>query len=262
MFNAYEFVFNGESSAMYGLMLYDFGGTGQSNVSFGNGASIVESTTNNRINPVHLGVNYHTKPLEFKLVFGADRELDRYELESVAMWLTGHQDYKWLSIEQPDLGHVQYRCLVTSLTPLSHGWLPVAFEATFRCDCPYGYGFDHTISYPINGVTQILYRNDSSIREYLRPTMIIQPCSGVQSVKIVNHSDNGREFLLDNLPASDLNIHVDNALGVIQELNHNYNLYDEFNQNFFRIVQGDNVLEVIGNGTLSITSKFLYNIGG
>ena len=118
---------------MYGLMIYDFGGTGQSNVAFGNVGSIVETRTNNRIQPVHYGVNYHATPLEFKLVFGAQRALDRFELEYISMWLTGHQNYQWLSIDQPDMERVQFRCLITSLTPLAHGWLPVAFEATVRC---------------------------------------------------------------------------------------------------------------------------------
>lgn len=75
MFNTYEFSFAGESSLMYGLMVYDFGDTSQSNVGFGNSASIVETRLNNRIQPVHFGVNYHSNPLEFKLVFGADRAL-------------------------------------------------------------------------------------------------------------------------------------------------------------------------------------------
>ena len=35
MFNCYEFTFDGESSAMYGLMVYDIGDRGQSDVSFG-----------------------------------------------------------------------------------------------------------------------------------------------------------------------------------------------------------------------------------
>ena len=93
MFNCYEFTFDGESSAMYGLMVYDIGGRGQSDVSFGNKASIVETRTNNRIQPIYFGTNYHSKPLEFKLVFGAERELDRYELEDIAYWLTGRKEY-------------------------------------------------------------------------------------------------------------------------------------------------------------------------
>jgi len=175
VFNTYEFTFAGESSAMYGLMVYDFGGSGQSNVSFGNRASIAEARTNNRIQPIHFGVNYHTSPLEFKLVFGAQRALDRYELEDVSMWLTGHQDYQWLSIDQPDMDHVQFRCLITSLTPLAHGWLPVAFEATIQCDCPYAYGYPFERHYTISGNTSILFRNESSTREYIKPTLTFIP---------------------------------------------------------------------------------------
>ncbi len=71
MFNAYEFTFAGESSYMYDLMIYDFGNTTQDDVKFGNQASIVETRPINRIQPIHFGVNYHEKPLEFKLVFGS-----------------------------------------------------------------------------------------------------------------------------------------------------------------------------------------------
>lgn len=262
MFNTYEFSFAGESSLMHGLMVYDFGGNGQSNVSFGNKAAIVESRTTGRIQPIHFGVNYHENPLEFKLVFGSDRALDRYELESVAMWLTGHQDYQWLSIDQPDMERVQFRCLITSLTPLAHGWLPVAFEATVRCDCPYAYGFPFERSYTVRGSTSILFRNDSSTREYLKPVLMIQPTPGVAEVKIINKSDNNREFSIGDLPASGLNIQVDNANGIIRELNYGYNLYGGFNLNFFRLLQGDNELEVTGDGMITISGRFLYNVAG
>ena len=277
MFNTYEFSFAGESSLMYGLMVYDIGGTSQSNVSFGNTASIVETRLNNRIQPIHFGVNYHSKPLEFKLVFGSDRALDRYELENISFWLTGHQDYQWLSIDQPDLERVQFRCLITSLTPLAYGWLPVAFEATVRCDCPYAYGFPFEKSYQIKdgkfiGLNNsekynaddsaVIFRNESSVREYLKPMLTFKPASGVTTFKIINKSDNNREFSLGGMPAAELNIQVDNANGIIQEFNNGYNLYDGFNLNFFRLVHGDNVLEVIGDGVLTISGRFLYNVAG
>lgn len=262
MFNTYEFTFAGESSVMYGLMVYDFGGTGQSNVGFGNSASIIETRLNNKIQPIHFGVNYHSSPLEFKLVFGSDRYLDRYELENISMWLTGYQDYQWLSIDQPDLDRVQFRCLITSLTPLAHGWIPVAFEATVRCDCPYAYGFPFEKIYQIKGDTRLLFRNDGSVREYLKPSISFVPSQGVSELKIVNKSDSDRAFILSGLPASDLNISIDNSSGIIQEMNHGYNLYDGFNMNFFRLVHGDNILDITGDGTLKISGRFLHNVAG
>lgn len=262
MFSSYEFTYNGESSYMYGLMLYDFGGRGQSDVPFGSVGEIVETRINNRIQPIHFGVNYNSKPLEFKLVFGSERNLDRYELENISMWLLGHQNYCWLSIDQPDLERVQFRCLITSLTPLAHGWLPVAFEATVRCDCPYAYGFPFEKIYQIKGTTRVLFRNESSMREYLKPVLIFKPASGVTGVKVINKNDNDREFSLSELPAAELNIRVDNANGIIQELNNGYNLYDGFNLNFFRLVHGDNILEITGDGVFTISGRFLYNVAG
>lgn len=262
MFNTYEFTFAGESSVMYGLMVYDIGGRGQDEVSFGNTASIVETRTNNRIRPIHFGVNYHEKPLQFKLVFGSDRALDRYELEDVSMWLTGYQDYQWLSIDQPDMENMQFRCLITQLTPIAHGWLPVAFEATVVCDCPYAYGYPFEKQYQTGSSTNILFRNESSVREYIKPVITFQPLSGTKSLRIVNHDDNDRVFLLEGIPASSANIVIDNDNGIIQETRNGYNLYDGFNLNFFRLVHGDNNIMVSGGGVLTISGRFYHNVAG
>lgn len=261
MFSSYEFTFAGESCYQHGLMIYDFGGTGQSNVSFGNKADIVEARSVTRVQPLHFGVNYHGEPLQFKLVFGADRPLDRFELEDVALWLTGYQDYQWLTIDQPDLEHVQFRCLVTSLTPLAHGWLPVAFEATITCDCPYAYGLPFSQTYQINGETDILLRNTGSAREYLWPELTFQPASGTQSLSIVNRSDASRELKLDGL-SGEMRVRIDNRNGIIEETARGTNLYDGFNLNFFRLVQGDNRLLVSGNGALTVSGRFLHNVAG
>lgn len=261
LFGGYEFTFAGGSSYQYGLMLYDFGGTGQSPVPFGNKGSIIETRTLGRIQPLHFGVNYHGSPLQFKLVFGTlEKSLDRYDMENIAHWLTGYQDYQWLSIDQPDLERVQFRCLITQLTPLYHGWLPYAFEAEVVCDCPYAYGFPFEYQYDISGTTDILFRNDSSVREYIKPTLIYIPTSG-DTLSIVNHDDNDREFKLTGIPSS-TNVIVDNRNGIIQEAIGKTNLYDGFNLNFFRFVHGDNNLTITGNGTLTITGRLLYNVAG
>lgn len=248
---------------MYGLMIYDLGGNGQNDVAFGNKASIVERRISNRIRPIHFGVKYHETPLQFKLVFGSERALDRYELEDISFWLTGHQDYQWLSIDQPDMELYQFRCLITELTPLTHGWLPVAFEATVVCDCPYAYGFEFEKQYQINGETSILFRNESSVREWIKPCISFDPSVGTSRLSIVNRSDNDREFLMQNIPTSDgISISVDNSNGIIREKTYGYNLYDGFNLCFFRLVHGDNWLVVNGNGILTLSGRFLYNVAG
>ena len=261
-FNSYEFTFAGESSVMHNLMIYDIGGKSQGDTPFGSNASIVETRTNLRVQPLHFGVNYNKTPLQFKLVFGSHQALDRYEMEDIAYWLTGYQSYQWLSIDQPDLENVQFRCLITQLTPLSFGWLPYAFEATVVCDCPYAYSFPFERTYSINGETKILFRNDSLVREFVKPTLTFVPSSGTDKLSIVNSSDNGREFLIENLPSSSIIVSVDNTNGIIQETRYGFNLYDGFNLKFFRLVSGDNNLVVNGNGTLTISGRFYHNVAG
>lgn len=260
LFDAYEFTFAGESSLMYGLMLYDFDGIKQSNVSFGNTASVIETRTNRRVRPIHFGVNYNTSPLQFKLVFGAMEPIDRYDMEIISLWLTGHQDYQWLSIEQPDLDHAQFRCLITQLTPLHHGWLPVAFEATVLCDCPYAYGYPFEYRYQIDDEKEVLFRNDSSVREYIKPILTYHTTDG-GDLCIINHSDGEREFSLSDFPAES-NAVIDNDSGIIQETNYGYNLYSGFNSKFFRLIQGNNKLTIIGNGDLTISGRLMYNVAG
>lgn len=260
MFNAYDFTFAGVPSSMYDLMIYDFDGTSQSDVAFGNQADISETRINQRIQPIHYGVNYHDDPLEFKLVFGAQHPLSRYDLENISMWLTGYQDYQWLTIEQPDLEHVQFRCLVTTLKPIASGWLPYAFQATITCDCPYAYGYPFEFSYAISGETEITFWNESTVHDYLKPTLTFVPDSGVTEVSIVNESDNDREFQITDMPSSDLVIVVDNTNGIITEETFNYNLYGGFNLNFFRLLPGANTLIVTGDGTLTISGRFLHNV--
>lgn len=247
---------------MYGMMLYDIDGNGQENVPFGNQGEILETRTIRRIQPLHFGVNYHAEPLQFKLVFGSDREMGRYDLEAISYWLTGQQQYQWLTIDQPDLMRVQFRCLITQLTPLSFGWLPVAFEATVLCDCPYAYGYPFEKTYIIRGKTDVLLRNDSTVREYLHPDLQIAPSAGTEVFQIINHDDADRLFRISGIPASGASILVDNNNGVIQETTSGYNLYPGFNLNFFRLVHGDNHLEITGDGTVTISGRFLYNVAG
>ena len=61
---------------------------------------------------------------------------------------------------------------------------------------------------------------------------------------------------------SGASVFVNNSNGIIQELSNGYNLYDGFNLNFFRLVHGDNNIKVTGDGVLTISGRFLYNVAG
>ena len=261
MYNAYDFTFAGVPASTYGLALCDIDNKKHNANAFGNVANIVDERVYGRIKPLHFGVNYHEKPLTFHLIFASERYLDRYDMQKVAMWLTGHQQYQWLTIHQPDMAHIQFRCLIQKLTPIHVGWLPVAFEAEIVCDCPYGYSFPfkETLS---PGTTTFF--NDSTCHETLRPSIKIDVAAGCTSLSITNKSNGNKVFSFTDLPGGALTILVDNENCIIEETKQGLDgIYDyfDFQNGFLELVPGDNELVVSGDVSIEITGRFMYNVG-
>lgn len=263
MFNTYEFTFAGESSMAYGLMMCDIDGNAQDEGALGNVGTIIEDRIAGRVMPYHYGVDYNKSPLQFKLVFGTDSALDRFDIERIGYWLTGHQNYQWLTIDEPDLDHLMFRCLITELRSISIGWLQYGFEATVVCDCPYAYSYPFQKTFTISGETDIEFYNESSVREYIRPKVIYHPSSGNPSTRdlsITNTSDGDREFVLNSIPITSV-VEIDNENGVITDTALGRNLYAGCNFKFLRLVPGLNELVVTGNGSITISGQYLYNVG-
>ena len=261
MFTTYEFTYAGLPASMFGMFVCDINKKAHDDNPFGNSANIVETRIANRITPLHYGVRYHDTPLSFTLIFGSEHPMDRYQMQEVARWLTGYQQYQWLSIDQPDMEHIQFRCIIQTLTPISFGWLPVAFEAKVLCDCPYGYSYPFNQTYSFSGTTNVRFYNDSTCMEKLRPMLTIDVMQGCSAVSIKNKSNGGKCLEFTNLPGSGVRIVIDNENCMITEELSGYDLYDCFNFSFFECVPGDNLLEICGNGALTISGRYLYNVG-
>lgn len=261
MYQSCDFVFAGESASMYGLSIYDIGSKKHTDNDYGNQANIVERRLPNRITPLHYGVRYHDQPLRFTLIFGSERDLDRYEMQAVSKWLTGYQDYQWLSICQPDMDHIQFRCLIQKLTPISVGWIPVAFEAQIVCDCAYGYGYPFEEKFRFGDKTKYIFYNDSTIRENLKPEMIVELDSGCTEFAVVNQTT-GAEMRFSGLPSGGITIMIDNENEIITHIGQmEYDLYNYFNFHFFDLASGDNTIVFTGSGNITIKGRCMYNVG-
>ena len=258
MFRGYDFTYAGCSASMFGMYVADIGGKSHSANSFGNKANIVETRLAGRVTPVHFGVRYHDNPLSFSLIFGADRILDRYEMQEVSQWLMGYQEYQWLSIDQPDMEHIQFRCLVQELTPIHHVWLPMAFEAKIICDCPYGYSYPITKEFGL-GKTVTWY-NDSTCMEPLRPKVVLELAEGCTECAVVNETT-GDELRFTGLPGGALTIDIDNENCVVTDPVGGTDLYEHFNFQFLRFAPGDNKLRLDGTGKMRIEGRYLYAVG-
>ena len=259
-----EFSFDGIPCFEYGLMVYDFGSTNE-NGKFSSTVKISEDRTAWRYTPLHYGATQNT-PLTFSFTFGADvnsmdkkQHLDRWEMEVIASWLTGHSEYKYLEITQPDMEAVRYKCIISNLEYTTYGNLPWAFKCEVTCDSPFAYLYPEINTFNIADTltTQV---NCRASCKYYYPKLTLKITKG-NSFTIINHSDSDRRFEFTNIPAVPITIYVDNENEVITN-SRNLNLYNCFNFNFFRMISGYNNFEIIGNAIIDISCEFPINVGG
>lgn len=261
-----EFIFDDIPCSEFGLMVYHFGSNGQEDASFQNG-NIVEDRISARYDALTYGL-VQNQSLEYTLVFGANMEsmdanssLDRYDVEAIAAWLTGHSSRKWLVISQSDMEPFRYKCMISELRLITYGDMPWAFSCKVSCDSPFAYTFPSVYAYAVNGESQVRLFNRSSYNGFYRPNMEISIYSG-NSVSIQNLSDNSRIFQFSELPGGrSLVIYVDNKNQVITN-NMDLNLYPCFNMKFMRLVRGDNILKITGHVEVKFICEFPVNIGG
>ena len=202
------------------------------------------------------------------MVFGLDPKelsmdeyLDRYELNSIASWLTDPNEYQWLEVEQPDLEMIRYHCVISELQPIQLSWLPWAFTAKISCDSPYGYRFPEEFQYTCSGTTVIELISRSTISRPYYPRMEIR-LNGSNTISLINQSFNHTEFKLSNIHRNNsLTVSVDNNLGLITSSD-GINMYQYFNFTWLPLKKGMNKIKVTGNCILKFLCEFPVNVGG
>ena len=261
-----EFVFDNLPCTEHGLMVYHFGSVGQSDVSFQVGDA-AEDRVANRYDALMYGLTQN-KSLEYTLVFGANPDamdanisLDRFEVEAIAAWLTGHDRRKWLAIVQEDMETFRYRCLISELKLITYGNMPWAFSCKVSCDSPFAYTFPEERIHTVSGERTANLFNRSSFNGFYKPDIEIS-LRGTADFTITNLSDKNRVFAFEALPTAEpLTIFIDNKNQVITN-NLDLNLYPYFNFNFFRMIRGDNLIKMQGHGTVKFVCAFPVSIGG
>lgn len=261
-----SFTFNDIPCDDFDLMLYAVDQAEPGAGTFASIPEIQEEERPTRWRPFFFGTKY-TKKLEFELVFGVNQTrldqhqyLDRYELDAVASWLTGHNEYKRLAIVQEDMSDIHYRCFISNLEVIEYGLIPWALKATVICDSPYAYLPPKTFVYQVNGEKTVSLLNESSYNGYYYPIVEFNKAEG-SSLSIRNQTDDGRIFHIEKIPSGVHTVIADCDLEII-DCDTGENLYDGFNFNFLRLKRGHNTLTITGNGTVKIRCEFPVNAGG
>lgn len=260
-----HFSYDGISCIEYDLMLLDIDNTAPNGGGFSSSVNISEDRLNRNYSPIVYGTSQN-KPLTFTMVFGliparaaAKRELDRWDMEVIASWLTNTDEYKELVIDQNDMDMYKFKCIITDLKIIPWGNIPWAFSATIQCDSPFAYTFPEIYTFS-GGTTRNRIFSKSSFKGFYYPVIEIVR-SGAGDITIVNTSDNNRMFKFTDVPAGISSIYVDNQNGIIKDNTGGVNLYPYFNFNFLRLLRGDNYLDITVNGTAKITCEYPINVG-
>lgn len=259
-----SFSFDGISCEEFGLMLYDLDSATQSTSSWATGTKIKEERIPGRMRSIYYGKT-EEENLEFTLVFGADEHaaragepIDRSEMQAVAMWLTGPDDYRYLHIDQPDMAGIRYRCMITDLKMVEHFGKKWAFSCKVHCDSPYAYTLPRTFNIDASVGQYVCYSNSSVMEPYYPKLKISLNDSADFSI---TNDRCGKSLSFSGLPQTSDIIEIDCASGIITAAS-GLNLYQYFNFNFLSLYPGRNTLSFVGSGTVEMFCEFPMNVGG
>ena len=264
-FQGNKFIFDGIPGETYGLMLANINHANQNAGNIGGTWKVQEDRIVRRAVGLDYGVTAND-PLSFPITMVAmedNRYFDRYDVAAVAGWLTGHQSFKTLTVLQPDMEGIYYKCRITKLEAVEIGMRIVGFTATVTCDGPFAYRATNRweATAAATGVDAV-YCNASNVNDYFYPTLLLEGVTG--DVCIKNTTDQNREFVLSGLPVGTRTIEID-CVHQIMTASDGINLYNYWNVDtpkyLPRFVRGNNRLVLTGDYELTIQGDVAWNVG-
>lgn len=261
-----SFIFDGIPCEDMGLVMYDFSNAKQSETYFSSDIEILEDRIPGRNKPLMYGGNLKS-PLSFTLVMCAKEDriyynnpFDRWDMQRISSWLTGHTSYKWLEIVQPDMENYRYRCIISELKAVEIAGNKWGFSCKVTCDSPFAYSKPYKYSFSNNGIINNI--GTSSIYTY--PIIKI---NGHEEGNIIIDIENNKEhyiFKINNVPMSAGVIDIDCENGIIT-CSGDLNIYQYINFDkefhFPRLYAGNNSITLSGGSSFDFICEYPVNIG-
>ena len=264
-------IFDGVSSEEMGLALFDFSSKRQSGTRFAGDLSPAQERIEGRYRPLFYGGAVN-EPLVFTMVLSATEErvrrnepFDRWDMQKIAAWLTGHDGYKWLSIVQSDLEEIRYRCFISELEAVEVSGLIWGFSCKVTCDSPFAYLAPVTYTFAVNGGGSGQVFSESSYNGFYYPRLVISGhTGGTISIEIQNKQERGT-FAFQGLPAAagTLTIEGENGVVAAEGISNPYQyLLFPAGFHFPRFARGVNHIALTGTGNYAFTCEWPVNVGG
>lgn len=183
------------------------------------------------------------------------------EIQLIQGWLFGRiKPNKFIIYDDCGEEH-NYECWLISPEKIKIGYNVIGWNFIVRCTSTYSLTDLKTETINCLSDTNIIkYRNRSSVEDYVYPEMNIKLDNNTSSIEIINKSDNNRIFRISNVRKGE-EIYVNNDLGYMDTKSGD-NILDNFNLDYFRVVNGINDLTINGKCVITIKAKFKMAIGG
>jgi phage-related protein len=185
----------------------------------------------------------------------------------IGRWLLGKTQYKALQIVADDMMDVYFNVIFEDAGNFYSGNIYQGVELSATCDAPWAWTFPQTKTISFNGdVLQnynLTFYNDSDDEAYYYPEIGFTVSNNVSAgdFTLTNITDSSRAFTFTGLDLSE-EIVVDNDKKIITSNYDNLRL-GNFNKNWFRLLQGNNSLNIQGYlDEFYMTYSFARIIGG
>ena len=255
MFYGLDITYDDRSASEFGLQVINFD-TGKQDKSFTPTYSILEEKARSRDVPHFFGVETGD-PLEFSIILGSEEELDRYDKNAIARWVS-QKEYKRLVVDQEDLENLVYFAICESSKTIEVGGMAYAIQLEMRCNAHYPYEEITETLITTTANDYFTFYSPSGLNEYVYPTLTIENPVGLNSFVIKNNTDdNTRLFEFENLVGGE-SIIVDNDLGLVSG-DATFNDFSAVSK-WFRLVPEDNTIRVIAAAGMTITVTGLFPI--
>lgn len=256
MFNASSFTYDGVFSGKYGLIMADFDdGAVSETAAFSPVLNTTKPVSVNRF--YHNGIIYEGIP-QYQITVVSEDEISASVRRQILPWLVGRKEFKKLQIHQSDLEGYYYNCVFTDTELIYINGHCHGLRLTANFDSPYAHGTPTQITVSTAGTHTVSIENKSDIKdEYIYPT--VQFTGG--SVDIVNTTDDSqRHFSFSGLTSTEV-VTVNNEIRYISSNKGGEKLSNFTSKNWLRLRPGNNTLNIVAAGAVTITCPHYVMIG-
>lgn len=251
MFVSSQFTYDGKSSDEFNLMLIR---TDSGLISGQFGVRRSTRKEKDAKNPIPYFYGVSEDVLTFDIQLALTKTWSKDDRIKIAKWLFQNEYRPFISNDTPDI--IYYCMPVEAPEKFFNGIMEGYVNLSFECDSPYGWTPQTTQSFNLatNDTTQIITLNNSSnILKYYYPELEITLLQGT-GFKLKNLSNNNEEFEFSNLNVGEV-IYINNQKKQIISSTNLYR-FDNFNKKWFKLIYGQNRIEVTGKVKIDVRSQF------